>query len=119
VQTLNNNQLHLETAFQASGVPSIVETDGTGTISGSISGTAASGVLCPTALTDLLREMKTMKSELHSLKGRNRALTACGGGGGRGATAQDDPWKLWRQWKYWCHSCGCNLSHDGKDCKSS
>jgi hypothetical protein len=42
VQTLNNNQLTLETAFQASSIPSIVKTDGTGTVSGSISGTASS-----------------------------------------------------------------------------
>jgi hypothetical protein len=60
VQTLNDNQLHLETAFQASGVPSVVETNGTGTVSGSIAGTTASGVVSPTAPSDLLREMRSL-----------------------------------------------------------
>jgi uncharacterized membrane protein YgcG len=135
VQTLNDNQLHLETAFQASGVPSVVETTGTGTVSGSIAGTAASGVVSPTVLADLLREMRSLKSELHSIKNnRNRALTTAGGGGGgggggsgsgsgnrtggnssgnRNAAASSDEW---RQWNRWCYSCGCNLNHDSKDC---
>jgi hypothetical protein len=130
VQTLNNNQLHLETAFQASGVPSVVETDGTGTISGSIAGTAASGMVSPTALTDLLREMRALKSELNSIKNKSSSRppppppsTGGGGGGngsgnrGGGSSGATPPGsKVWRQWKHWCHSCGCNLQHDSKDC---
>jgi hypothetical protein len=121
VQTLNNNQLHLETAFQASGVPSVVETDGTGTLSGSIAGTAASGMASPTVLTDLLREMRALKSELHSIKNKSSGRppppppSPGGGGGGRG-DATSSGIKVWRQWQYWCHSCGCNLQHDSKDC---
>ena len=135
VQTLNDNQLHLETAFQASAIPSVVETTGTGTVSGSIAGTAASGVVSPTVLADLLREMRSLKSELHSIKNnRNRALTTAGGGGGgggggsgsgsgnrtggnsggnRNAAASSDEW---RQWNRWCYSCGCNLNHESTDC---
>jgi hypothetical protein len=64
VQTLNNNQLTLETAFQASSIPSVIETDDTGIVSGSIAGTAAS-VLPTTVIADLLREVKALKSELN------------------------------------------------------
>ena len=117
VQTLCNNQLTLETAFHASGVPSVVDTDGTGTVSGSIAGTAASG-FPPSALADILREMKALKCEVTSLSGRNppppplpRTRT------GTGANASSDRLKEWRQWVHWCYSCGCNLNHDSKDCK--
>ena len=132
VQTLNNNQLHLESAFQASGVPSVVETDGTGTVSGSIAGTAASGMVSPTALTDLLHEMRALKSELHSIKNKSSSHppppppSNSGGGGGNGSSNRNrngssnrnrtGSSKVWRQWKHWCHSCGCNLHHDSKDC---
>lgn len=113
VQTLNNNQLTLETAFQASGVPSVVETDGTGTVSGSISGTAASGMQS-TAMSDLLREVKALKAEINTMKS-----TKTGGGkGGRKEKATTDLYNVWRQWKFWCHSCGCNLNHNSKDCRS-
>jgi len=111
VETLNNNQLHLETAFQASGVPSVVDTDGTGTIPGSIAGTAASGVVSPTALADLLREMRSLKNELHSIKSGNS-------GGGKASSGKASINKEWRQWKFWCHSCGCNLQHNSDGCKN-
>jgi hypothetical protein len=93
VQTLNNNQLTLETAFQASGVPSVVETDGTGTVSGSISGTAASGVPS-TTMSDLLREVKALKNELNTMRSRNRPPIPAGGrggGSGNGKPNTDDP----------------------------
>ena len=109
VQTLNNNQLHLETAFQASSVPSMVETDGTGTVSGSISGTAASGMQSM-AMSDLLREMRAMKAELSDIKA---------GGKGDKKKTTDALYTVWRQWKFWCHSCGCNLNHDSEKCKSA
>ena len=116
VQTLNNNQLHLETAFQASGVPSVVETDGTGTVSGSVSGTAASGMQS-IAFSDLQREMKALKAELNAIKS-TKSGGGKGGGGNKKATT-DALFTVWRQWKFWCHSCGCNLHHDSKDCKSA
>jgi hypothetical protein len=116
VQTLNNNRLTLETAFQATGVPSVVKTDGTGTVSGSISGTAASGMPA-TVIADLLHEVKALKSELNTMCNRNRSPNPPSSGGGGGGITADNPWNKWRQWNNWCHSCGCNLSHDSKDCK--
>jgi hypothetical protein len=116
VQTLNNNQLTLENAFQASSVPSIVDTDGTGTVSGSISGTAASGI----AFADLLREMKAMRAELTTLKSTKPGGGRGGGGGDKKAAAEARAALLnvWRQWKFWCHSCGCNLNHNSNNCTS-
>ena len=116
VQTLNNNQLTLENAFQASSVPSIVDTDGTGTVSGSISGTAASGI----AFADLLREMKAMRAELTTLKSTKSGGGRGGDGGNKKAAAEARAALLnvWRQWKFWCHSCGCNLNHNSNNCTS-
>ena len=113
VQTLNNNQLHLETAFQSSSVPSVVDTDGTGTVSGSISGTAASGMQLA-AMSDLLREVKALKAEINTMKSTNTG----GGKGGRKEKATKELYNVWRQWKFWCYSCGCNLNHDSKGCHS-
>jgi hypothetical protein len=96
IQVLNNNQLTLETAFQASGVPSVVETDGTGTVSGSISGTTASGVPS-TTLSDLIEEVKALKSELNTIQSCDRPqIPPSGGRGGRsggGKPNSDDSWK--------------------------
>jgi hypothetical protein len=53
------------------------------------------------------------------MQNHNRTPNPPISGGNGGGTAANNPWKKWRQWQNWCHSCGCNLSHNSKDCKST
>ena len=95
------NQEEMASAYKNSGVPTKISTGGGGGMS-------------VTPGTDLAGYIGQILDERES----SNSSRTTGGDKSRDTKKDDNKITWWRQFKYYCPTCGVNLTHSGKKCKS-